>query len=60
MEDFAAGHAEEVGLIGGGQVLAVAAFETDYVAVDVLDGPFGGFGGAVAVLGDGFFVFLGC
>lgn len=61
LEHLAAGHAEEEGVVGGGEVFAVAAFEADDVAVfrDVLDEPAGGLGGAVSVLCDGFFIFLG-
>lgn len=61
LEDFAASHAEKEGLVGGGEVLAEAALESDDVvgSGDVLDGPLGGLGGAVAVLDDGIFVFVG-
>lgn len=61
LQHLPAGHPEEEGVVGGGEVLAVAALEADDVVGvgDEFDGPFGGFGGAVAVLGHGLLVFLG-
>lgn len=60
LDHLAPGHAEEEGLVGGGEVLAVAALEAeDGVGVeDELDGPPGAGGGPVAVLGDGLLVLL--
>lgn len=60
LEDLAAGHSEEKGVVGGGEVLAVAALEADdgFGVEDELDGPPGRLGGAVAVLGHGLLVLL--
>lgn len=62
LQHLPARHAEEKRLVGSRQVLAVAALEADDVVgiVDEFDGPFGGFRRSVAVLDDGFLVFIGC
>ena len=61
LDDFPAGHSEKEGLVRGGEVLAVAALEADdgFGSGYELDGPSGGFGGSVSVLGHRLFVFLG-
>lgn len=58
---FATGHAEQEGLVGGGEVLVVAALEADEVlgVRHKLDGPAGVLGGSVSILGDRLLVFLG-
>lgn len=61
LEDLLPGHAEEEGLVGGGEVASVAAPEADEVgpALDGLDGPAGAGGGAVAALAGGLAVVVG-
>lgn len=60
LDDFPAGHAEEEGLVGGGEILAVAALEADdgVGSGDELDRPFGVLGGSVPVLGHRLLVLL--
>lgn len=61
LEHFAAGHAEQEGLVGGGEVLAEAALESDHGFGSGYDlhSPLGRFGGSVSVLSDRLFVFFG-
>lgn len=64
---FPAGHAEEVRLVRGGEVAAVAALEADdgLVALEaaavagVLDSPPGVLGGPISILGHRVLVFVG-
>lgn len=52
LQHLAARHAEQKRLVGRRQVLSVVALESDYGVgvLDEFDGPFGRFGGSVAVL----------
>lgn len=60
LEHLAAGHPQEKGLVGGGEVLSVAALQTNYGGSprNGLDSPSGALAGSIAVLTDGFLVLL--
>lgn len=65
LENFPAGHSEQERVVGGGEILAVAALQPDNgVGIGAgegneLDAPSGVLGGSVPILSDGFLVVVG-